>query len=114
METNTKIQDAVAQYKTACILQGQAFDKGNFKKANKYFEEETKCVDFLKENNALNELFPFLYEEDENLRISTAAVLMHIDTNACLAVLNDIANKSHGVTNINAEMTISEFKKGHI
>ena len=56
METNTKIQDAVAQYKTACILQGQAFDKGNFKKANKYFEEETKCVDFLKENNALNEL----------------------------------------------------------
>ena len=61
METNTKIQDAVAQYKTACILQGQAFDKGNFKKANKYFEEETKCVDFLKENNALNELFPFLF-----------------------------------------------------
>ena len=39
---------------------------------------------------------------------------MHIDTNACLAVLNDIANKSHGVNKINAEMTISEFKKGHI
>ena len=114
MEINTKIQDAVTQFKTACILQGQAFDKGNFKKANKYFEKETKCVDFLKENNALNKLFPFLYEEDENLRISTAAVLMHLETNACLAVLNDIANKSHGVNKINAEMTISEFKKGHI
>lgn len=55
-----------------------------------------------------------MYEEDENLRISTAAVLMHIETNACLAVLNDIANNSHGVNKINAEMTISEFKKGHI
>ena len=40
-------------------------------------------------SNKLNELFPFLYEEDENLRISTAAVLMHIDTNACLAVLKE-------------------------
>ena len=114
MEIITKIQDAVTQYKTACILQGQAFDKGNFKKANKFFEKENKCVDVLRENNALNELIPFLYEEDEDLRISTATVLLHIDTNACLSVLNDIANNSHGVNKINAEMTISEFKKGHI
>ena len=106
MKVIKNIQEVVRQYKKACILQGQAFIEGNFNKANKYFDNANKCVAFLKEENALNELAPLLYEKDENLRLSTATVLLHIDTKRCLEILDGIAHNSQGFNKINAEMTI--------
>lgn len=111
---SNKIDNAMMQFKVNCILQGQATETGNYKKGNKCADKIFRAVEFLRSNKKLDLLKPFLFEKDENLRCWTARALIHLYTNLCLKVLTDIKNNSQGINSLNAEMTISEFKKGHI
>jgi hypothetical protein len=110
----SKVNDAVMQFRKNCISQGLALESGDYKNGNKSAKCIYESIVFLKTHNKIELLKPFLFEENENLRIWTARALIHLHTDLCLKVLHEIANNSEGIHGLDAEMVISEYKKGHI
>jgi hypothetical protein len=110
----SKEKDAVLQFKNSCIKQGKALESGNYKEGNKSARYIYESIEFLKSNHQLDLLKPFLFEGNENLRIWSARALIHSYSSLCLRVLQDIANTSEGIHGLDAEMVISEYKKGNI
>ena len=56
----------------------------------------------------------YLNDVDVRVRESTAFALLNYFPVECEKVLSEIANGEYGIISFNAEITLSEWRKGHL
>lgn len=112
----TKIKDietALDIFESSAVKEVEATDIGDFKTVNKCYSKIAKSVTFLKENNALDKLEHFLISPSVGVRLWSACYLLPVKETKAIKVLEEIA-KCTGIYSLNAETTISEWRKGNL
>lgn len=87
---------------------------GNYKKGNKCFDNKMKCLSFLYKEHKLELLQVYLTHKDVGVRESTAYALLNYFPAECERVLSEIAQGGYGIISFNADITLSEWKKGNL
>ena len=107
------IQTALEIFEDSCIKHSKATEEGNFKKANKYHSKITNVVKLLKIENAITSLEDYLSSPFESVRLWSAYYWLPVNELEGIRILEEIS-KSQGINSLNAEATISEWKKGNL
>ncbi|MBO5061218.1 MAG: HEAT repeat domain-containing protein [Prevotella sp.] len=108
------LKEALEAFRKHAVIHGETQKNGKYKIGNRSHDFIRESIDYLTKNNQLEQLTVFLSAEDLSLRIWAAYALLHIKTKEAVRVLKEIAKRDKGIMGFNAEMTISEFKKGNI
>ena len=85
---------------------------GNLKKGNKCYTNKMKCLYFLYKNHQMKLLKEYLNNKNVGVRGDTAYALLKFYPEECEKVLSEIAVGGYGFNSFNAEMVLSEWKKG--
>jgi trans-aconitate methyltransferase len=107
------IDTALEVFKEAAKVHGEATETGNYKLGNKNYDLIVKAVAYLKELNQTAQLYQLLDNINLSVRIWAATYLLPVDEKDALKVLDE-ASKGKGIISLNAELTIQEWKKGHL
>ncbi|MEM0942125.1 MAG: DUF2019 domain-containing protein [Bacteroidota bacterium] len=107
------IDTALAIFEEAAIKQAEATETGDYKTGNKHYDEITKAVAFIKNENAVESLKPFLSHSSIGVRLWAACYLLPVDEKQGVKTLEEIA-KSSGIHSLTADTTLSEWKKGNL
>ena len=109
------INDVIFDFVNASINNGIAQENGNANQANKYYRVIEKRRKWLIDHNELcNANFvELLNHENDYVRLHASCALLHVKNDDAINTLSDLA-KENGILGFSAEMTISEYKKGHI
>jgi len=113
MKKITDINTAIHIFKDAADRQAKAIEIGDYNQANKCYDQITKVVTFLKDNNALLELQPLLTNDSVGIRLWAACYLLRVDEKKAITVLEEISNLK-GIHSLTAKTTIKEWRKGNI
>lgn len=113
MNNLSNIENALRLFELAAMGQANATEEGDGKTANKCYKELAEAVDFLKEKEAILELFPILSSQSIGVQIWAATYLLPHKEKESLSVLEKIG-KGDDIHSFNASMTISEWKKGNL
>lgn len=107
------IQKALEIFEDSCINHSEATEKGDYKKGNKYYSKIINSIDFLKKENAINNLKDYLSNPNIGIRLWSATYWLPINEQEATKVLEEII-KSPGINSLTAETTLSEWKKGNL
>jgi hypothetical protein len=106
-------ETALMQFEDAAIRHKDATEIGNYKLANKSYNQINKSVAFLKENSEVGLLQKFLSHPSLGVRIWAATYLLPICETVAIEILEEIGN-GHGVLSLDARTTLSEWRKGNL
>ncbi len=112
----TKIKDtstALNLFEEAAINHADATEQGDYKTANKNYAIIVKAIEFLKEQNKRKDLSEFLNHNSIGVRMWAATYLLPVIESEALQVLKKISEEK-GIHSFDAEVTISEWKKGNL
>jgi hypothetical protein len=104
---------ALKQFEEAAIGHSEATEQGNYKKANKNYIVIIKAIALIKEYNKIISLSVFLDHPSDGVKCWAAAYLLPVEEQKANTVLEKIA-KGGGVSALDAETTLSEWKKGNL
>lgn len=104
-------ESALSVFEAASMAHAKATDDGDYKTANSAYKTKARATAFLKERNQIQLLSRFLIHPEIGVRISAAARLLPIMETEALSVL-EAASMGSGIQRLNAEMILSEWKKG--
>lgn len=107
------ITDALSEFVASANRHTEATEVGNYKDANKSYGKIIKSIAYLKEQNAINELANFIEHPSIGVRLWAATYLLPVKETEAIKCLNSIAQGS-SVHALDAETTISEWKKGNL
>ncbi len=114
MKKIKSVEEAVSLFMENTLKRAQANDEGKFETGNKYSDKLMKCIVFLYEKDALEQLSPFLESANPALRLSAAFALLPIKTKECEKCLDSIANGNIKDHSFEAYYTLEEWKKGNL
>lgn len=107
------LEIALALFEEAAIKHAEATEQGDYKTGNKNYKNIAKIIDYLKLNNQLPCLKPFLNNSSVGVRGWSATYLLPLFENESLKVLTEISNMQ-GIHSLTAKTTISEWQKGNL
>jgi hypothetical protein len=105
-------EDAISLFVEIANEHAISFETGDFKKGNKCYTNKMKCLYFLYKNHQMKLLKEYLNNENVGVRGDTAYALLKFYPEECEKVLSEIAVGGYGFNSFNAEMVLSEWKKG--
>jgi hypothetical protein len=91
-----------------------ASEMGDYKTANKNFDLIQKAVIYLRNNNGINKLEELLYHENVSVQLAAASYLLIHDEKKAIAVLENIVKQNIPHKSFDAEMVLSEWRKGNL
>ena len=89
-----------------------ATKNGDYKEGNDNYDLIVKAVNFLIENDSLEDLKKLLLHEEVGVRLMAASFLLKYYEKESTAVLEDIISSSIPHLSFGAEMVLQEWKKG--
>jgi len=104
---------ALQVFEDAAKQQAEATELGDYKKANKYYEDIFKAAEFIKSENAINHLLLFLSNPDIGVQLWAACFLLSKYELEGLKKLKEI-EKENSIHSLAAATTIVEWKKGNL
>lgn len=113
METINNIQSALELFERSSILQVEATERGDYKTGNKNYDKIIKAANFLKAENSINSLFPYLCHPSIGVRLWAAFYTLTFNEKEAVKTLEEII-KSDGMVSLTAETTLNEWKKGNL
>lgn len=116
MDSMTKIKDissAIEIFKEAANKQAEATEKGDYKTGNKCYDEIVRVITFLKNENAISNLFNLLSNASIGIRMWAAFYLLPTYPKDSIEVLEKIA-KRNDIHSLTAETTLNEWRKGNL
>ena len=108
------IDHALALYEKHNIIRGEALEEGNSSKANYHFDKVQEIIGFLKEQDAITELFKYLKHPHPYVRLNAAVQLKDHDEKGCLEVVKSIEKNEKGIVSLDAKLCIQAFWKKSI
>ena len=111
MKKIQNLETALLTFEQAALNHSEATEQGDYKVCNKSYSTIIKAVAYLREQNHLQELLPFLNNSSEGVRVIAAANLLPINGKEAIATLEDIA-QGIGIQSFNAKMVLREWRKG--
>jgi len=113
METINSVQIALQLFEESSVLQIDATERGNYKVGNKNYDKIIKAVEFLKSENSLDALLPYLSHNSAGVRLWAASYLLGFDEKNAIKILEEL-KKQKGIISLIAEATLDEWKKGNL
>lgn len=109
------INNIILDFVDASINNGIAQEDGNANQANKYYRVIEKRKKWLVDHDELcnANFLELLNHENDYVRLHVSCALLHVKNKDAVNTLSDLAKKE-GILGFSAEMTISEYEKGHI
>ena len=109
------INNIILDFVDASINNGIAQEDGNANQANKYYRVIEKRKKWLVDHDELcnANFLELLNHENDYVRLHVSCALLHVKNEDAVNTLSDLAKKE-GILGFSAEMTISEYEKGHI
>jgi hypothetical protein len=107
------LKNALELFEDAAKEHAIATERGDYIAANKNYVKIIASVTFLKGENALDSLLPFLNNESVGVRIWASTYILPKHEKVGIKVLKEIM-KQGGIHSLNAEMTLSEWKKNNL
>jgi len=108
------IQDILLQFERYSVLWNEANEKVEYKKGNRYFSQAMTCAKKLYEKKSLDNLLPFVTNDNVGVRFLAAFVLLPFHKDLCEMTLQEIAEGNNGIGSFDAKMTLQEWKKGNL
>jgi len=108
------IETALKIFEDAAITYSEASKKGDYKIANKNYDKVVVAAEFLKQQGAIQLVSRFLDHASPGVRNGAAAYLLPMQEQDAVRVLEAIANGPRGVHRLEAEMILSEWRKGNL
>lgn len=112
----TKLKDietALSNFEEAATKHAEATERGNYKIGNKCYALISEVVIFLKDQNEVQRLSPFLNHPSVGVRLWAATYLLPGQEREAIKVLEQIAQRSD-IHSLTAETTLSEWRKGNL
>ena len=107
------ISEAIKLFEEAAINHAEATENGDYKTGNKAYQKKIVAISYLKEHNSVDKLLEYLNHSNIRVRLSAATYLLPKYEKEAIQVLEQIAEGT-GILSFNAEMTISEWRKGNL
>ena len=109
------VNNIISDFVDASINNGIAQEDGNANQANKYYRVIEKRKKWLIDHDELcnPDFLKLLNHENDYVRLHVSCALLHVKDREALNTLSYLSKKM-GILGFTAEMTISEYKKGHI
>ncbi|MDB5140304.1 MAG: hypothetical protein JWR12_2220 [Mucilaginibacter sp.] len=111
-----KIKDlcvALELFQAAANEHAKATEEGDYISANRNYKKIAAVITFIKAENALDSLLPYLNSKPVGVRIWASTYILPRYEKAGIKGLKEIV-KSGGIHSLNAEMTLNEWKKGRL
>ncbi len=112
----TKIKDittALCLFEEAATKHAEATKDGDYKTGNKNYDKVVKVISYLKEQDKIDELLPYLNHEVVGIRLAAATYLLGKYEKKGIEVLDEISKSSDFLSFI-AETTLSEWRNGNL
>lgn len=109
----TNIEEAVKTFKNFAEIQGEATLESNYKVGNKYYDKLVAVFEYLKVKDEIDVILNFVNDKNSNVRLFAACFLLFKYEKLAISILKDVA-KENSIIGHNAEMTLSEWKKGNL
>jgi hypothetical protein len=113
MTTLTDISSGLVLFEESAIRQADATEIGDYKKANKNYNNIIKAVDFIRDKKELLVLVPFLEHRNLGVRLWAATYLLPIREKFAIRTLEEISS-GKGIHSLTAETTLDEWQKGNL
>lgn len=113
MEKLTDIKSAIVLFKEASVNHAKSIEEGNYKNANRNYDNVIKSVSYLKKEDAVYELLILLTSNDIAIRLSAATFLLPTHEQESKKTLIDIM-KNQDIHSFRAEMILKEWQKGNL
>jgi hypothetical protein len=110
------VETLVRVYREAAVAHGVATEHGNYRAANRQHDVLAEVYRELRNRgrDSQVELLPLLDDIDAHVRAWVAAHALEFAPDRGEAVLKRLASGEPSVIRLNAEMTLSEWKKGSL
>jgi Iap family predicted aminopeptidase len=112
----TMIKDismALSLFVEAATKHAEATKEGDYKTGNKNYDKAMKAFSYLKEQDSVDELLPYLNHDVVGVRLAAATCLLPKYEKKGVEVLEAISKSSDFFSFI-AETTLSEWRKGNL
>lgn len=93
----TKIKDistALSLFEEAATKHAEATKEGDYETGNKNYDKIVKAISYLKEQNSMDELLPYLNHEAVGIRLAAATYLLPNHEKEEIEVLEEISKSS--------------------
>jgi HEAT repeat protein len=110
-EKNSRYSNSFRILSEAATSQAKATEQGDYKTANKNYNEILKAIAFLKNKSAINTLSKLLSNPSIGVRLWAARFLLQINETESIKILTEIAN-TESIHSLSAETTIEEWLRG--
>jgi hypothetical protein len=108
------IPAALAAFEVAAEKHAVATETGDHKTANKNYDIIISVVNVLKSENKIDYLYQFLSHNSIGVRSAAASYLLESYEKQAVEVLEQIKGSEYGIHSFNAEMVLSEWRKGNL
>lgn len=110
------VETLVRTYREAAVAHGVATEAGNYRAANRHHAALAEVYRELRKrgDKARFELLPMLDDVNAHVRTWAAAHALEFAPEQGEAVLNRLASGGPSFVRLNAEMTLSEWRKGSL
>ena len=105
------VDDAIEKFKMAAIDNRVCAYNGNYRKANRAYDNLMQIKKYLLENNAIESLKTFYESSDLYLRLSAAVYLAPLDSENCYKIIKEIMDADEGWASFDAKYTLKEWSK---
>ena len=105
------VDDAIEKFKIAANDNYECSYNGNYRKANRAYDNLMQIKKYLLENNAIESLKTFYESSDLYLRLSAAVYLAPLDSENCYKIIKEIMDADEGWASFDAKYTLKEWSK---
>lgn len=109
----TDIESALGVFEESSLRHSDATEVGDYKAANKNYDSIVEATSFLKKQNAIDSLIPFLKHNFLGVRLWAASYLLPSYEKEATKTLQEISLKN-GIHSLTAKTTLSEWQKGNL
>lgn len=113
MEKKTDLEEALGNFENSAKLHGECTENGDYKMGNKSYNSLIRSVEFLKDNNLLTKLIPFLNSPSLSVQLWASTFLLKVEEKRAVEKLKEIECASNAYS-FTAEMTLQEWRKGNL
>lgn len=113
MKKNTDLEKVLGDFENSAKLHGECTENGDYKTGNKSYKSLISSIDFLKDNNLLVKLIPFLNSPYLGVQLWASTFLLKVEEKLAVEKLEEIECASNAYS-FTAEMTLKEWRKGNL
>lgn len=106
-------EEIIEAFRIAASTHAQATENGDYKTANKNYDDIVRSAKYLREKYSILDLEPLLESDNVGVRLWSASYLLNAASSNAVTTLEEIA-KASSIHSFTAEMTLKQFRAGKL